>query len=87
MRLEKFEIMKRIKHIADQTNEGCVNADLENLLSILKDADHIDVGFIPKCYEGHKLRSHVLVDRGDFKALVHWTEARDNLKGLESEAV
>ena len=87
MRLEKFEIMKRIKHIADQTNEGCVNADLENLLSILKDADHIDVGFIPNCYEGHKLRSHVLVDRGDFKALVHWTEARDNLKGLESEAV
>ena len=79
--------MKRIKHIADQTNEGCVNADLENLLSILKDADHIDVGFIPSCYEGHKLRSHVLVDRGDFKALVHWTEARDNLKGLESEAV
>ena len=87
MRLEKFEIMKRIKHIADQTNEGCVNADLENLLSILKEADHTEVEFIPKCYEGHKLRSHVLVDRGDFKALVHWTEARDNLKGLESEAV
>ena len=75
MRLEKFEIMKRIKHIADQTNEGCVNADLENLLSILKDADHIDVGFIPSCYEGHKLRSHVLVDRGDFKSLVHESEA------------
>ena len=41
MRLEKFEIMKRIKHVADNTNDGCVNADLENLLSILKYANNI----------------------------------------------
>ena len=37
MRLEKFEIMKRIKHVADSTNDGDVNTDLENLLKILKD--------------------------------------------------
>ena len=75
MRLEKFEIMKRIKNIADQTNDGDVNTDLEKLLSILKDADHIDVGFIPLTYEGHKLRSHVMVDNGNFKSLVHESEA------------
>lgn len=75
MRLEKFEIMKRIKHIADQTNDGDVNTDLENLLSILKSATAIDVGFRPQCYEGHKLRSHVMVDNGNFKSLVHETEA------------
>ena len=45
MRLEKFEIMKRIKHVADTTNDGDVNTDLENLLKIFKDTTSIDCYF------------------------------------------
>ena len=75
MRLEKFEIMKRIKHVADNTNDGCVNTDLENLLSILKSATSIDVSFRPQCYEGKTLRTHVMVDHGNYKSLVHESEA------------
>ena len=75
MRLEKFEIMKRIKHVADNTNDGCVNTDLENLLSILKSATSIDVSFRPQCYEGITFRTDVMVDHGNFKSLVHESEA------------
>ena len=75
MRLEKFEIMKRIKHVADTTNDGDVNTDLENLLKILKDTTSIDCSFSPSAYEGQTLRTHVLVDHGNFKSLVHESEA------------
>ena len=51
MRLEKFEIMKRIKHVRDNTNDGDVNTDLENLLKILKDTTSIDCSFSPSAYE------------------------------------
>ena len=61
--------------MADTTNDGDVNTDLENLLKILKDTTSIDCSFSPSAYEGQTLRTHVLVDHGNFKSLVHESEA------------
>ena len=76
MRLEKFQIMKSIKQVADSTNDGDVNTALENLLSQLKSCTAIDVSFVPQCYEGKTLRTHIMVYDGNFKKLVNESEGQ-----------
>ena len=74
MRLDKFEIMKRVRHIADNTTDKCATADLENLLKILKETSGIDCAFGPKAYDDISLRTRVLVNNKNYNSLVHESE-------------